>query len=377
MAEAIGLYVHLPWCVRKCPYCDFNSHALRQPLEERAYVQALMRDLEQQLDRLPAPPCVSSIFIGGGTPSLFSGEAVHNLLEGIRQRTNCLPDCEITLEANPGTVEQARFGQYRQAGVTRLSLGLQSFDDGMLAALGRIHDGRQARAALDAAFKAGFEHVNGDLMFGLPQQNRQQALQDVQTLLQWPVDHISLYQLTIEPNTLFAHQPPPLPGHDALADMHEQLIRELQAAGFERYEVSAFARPGSQCRHNHNYWRFGDYLGLGAGAHGKWRDAEGRTVRTLRPRHPQAYLQAVGAGQPVELRPVEPESVPFEFMLNALRLIDGVEEPRFYQATGLPLDCCRQTLRKLRRLGLMRPDRLACTDNGFAFLDDVIAEFLP
>ncbi len=375
MDEPFGLYVHLPWCVRKCPYCDFNSHALKDTLDERGYVRALLEDVDLQQPAFEGR-LLASIFIGGGTPSLFSPDAIHALLEGIGQRLTLAVDCEITLEANPGTVEQARFSGYRQAGVNRLSLGLQSFNGRHLEQLGRIHDGDQARKALDAAFKAGFSRVNGDLMFGLPHQSLNQALDDVNTLLQWPVEHVSLYQLTLEPNTLFAHQPPKgLPEHDALADMHDALIRHLQQAGFQRYEISAFARDGGACRHNLNYWCFGDYLGIGAGAHGKHSRSE--PLRTRRPRHPRAYLDTVAAGLPAVTESIPASQLPFEFMLNALRLVDGVAEPRFHQTTGLPLSRIQPLLETLRAEGLLRNGRLACTALGLRFLDSITARFLP
>ncbi len=377
MTEAWGLYVHLPWCVRKCPYCDFNSHALKGPLPETAYVEALLHDLRQQLALLEQQPAIASIFLGGGTPSLFSAGAIASLLEGIARQLPLTADCEITLEANPGTVEKARFSGYYHAGVNRLSLGLQSFADEKLRALGRIHSGTEARRALDAAFAAGFSRVNGDLMFGLPEQHIDQALADVQTLLQWPVEHISLYQLTLEPNTLFAHRPPPLPEHDTLADMHETLLAFLREQGFCRYEISALARPGCRSRHNLNYWRFGHYLGIGAGAHGKWRTATGDNLRSLRPRHPQAYQAAIHQQQAPTLSPIAEADLPFEFMLNALRLVEGVPETRFEQATGLPLHALEPTLSRLRQAGWLHPQRLACTERGLSFLDDTVAAFLP
>ena len=377
MAEAWGLYVHLPWCVRKCPYCDFNSHALKGPLPDTAYVEALLADLRQQLALLEQQPAIASIFLGGGTPSLFPPAAIATLLEGIARQLPLTPDCEITLEANPGTVEKQRFAGYFRAGVNRLSLGLQSFCDRKLQVLGRIHSGAEARRALDAAFAAGFTRVNGDLMFGLPGQNLDQALADVETLLQWPVEHVSLYQLTLEPNTLFAHQPPALPAHDQLAAMQAVLIQRLETAGLHRYEVSAYARKDQPSRHNLNYWRFGHYLGIGAGAHGKWHTAEGHTLRSLRPRHPQAYQQAIHEQAPLALQPVKPGDLPFEFLLNALRLVQGVEESRFHLTTGLPIAALEPALSRLRRQGMLQAGRLACTARGYAFLDDVVAAFLP
>ncbi len=377
MTEAWGLYVHLPWCVRKCPYCDFNSHALKGSLPERSYVTALLEDLRQQVETLGFTPTIGSLFLGGGTPSLFSPEAIERLLTGIRQQLSLTPDCEITLEANPGTVEYRRFAGFHHAGVNRLSLGLQSFSDEKLRSLGRIHDGREARQALDAAFAAGFRRVNGDLMFGLPDQQPEEAMADVETLLLWPVDHVSLYQLTLEPNTLFAHQPPALPPHDQLAALHAGLIQRLETAGLRRYEVSAFARENQHSRHNVNYWRFGHYLGIGAGAHGKWHTRDGHTLRSLRPRHPQAYQQAISDRVPPALQPVTRADLPFEFMLNALRLTDGVAMSRFRQATGLPASALEPALSRLRQQGLIQHARLACTRRGYAFLDDVVAAFLP
>ncbi len=371
----LALYVHIPWCVRKCPYCDFNSHTQRGPLQQDRYVDALLADLASEVDYGPPLPEIQSIFIGGGTPSLFEGVAIERLLGGIAVLAPLAEGVEITLEANPGTAEAARFAAYRAAGVTRLSLGVQSLDDAKLAALGRIHTADQALAAYELARAAGFHDINLDLMFGLPQQPLSAALDDLDRAIELDPEHISWYQLTLEPNTLFYRRPPPaLPDHDRLADMMQAGQARLAAAGYRRYEISAYARPGHRARHNYNYWTFGDYLGIGAGAHGKRSLPRAGIRRTVKQRHPAAYLtdpmlhteRWVAAGE-----------LPLEFFLNTLRLIEGVPLESFARRTGVPLVEIAGPLYRARRRGLLHddPTRLRATELGLRFLDDLLALF--
>src|SRR5262245_34222621 len=314
----LALYVHIPWCVKKCPYCDFNSHERNGALPEAAYVGALLRDLEQLLPHVWGRR-LTSVFIGGGTPSLFAPESIDALLAGVRARLTLDPGAEITLEANPGTVEAARFGGFRGAGVTRISVGVQSFDDAMLRKLGRIHGAVEARRAVEAAL-AAFDTVNLDLMYGLPGQTLEMARADIEAGVATGVPHLSAYQLTLEPNTVFYSKPPQLPEHDLCADMQVMIEEWLEKNGFEHYETSAFARPGHRCRHNLNYWEFGDYLGIGAGAHGKISFPD-RITRHSRMKQPREYLSA--SSTLAEERTIPPAELPFEFMLNALRLPYG------------------------------------------------------
>jgi oxygen-independent coproporphyrinogen-3 oxidase len=318
----LALYVHIPWCVRKCPYCDFNSHERTGSLPEAEYIQKLLLDLENLLPSVWGRR-LTSVFIGGGTPSLFSPESIDALLSGVRARLPLEPGAEITLEANPGTVEAARFRGFRDAGVNRISIGVQSFDERMLKALGRIHSSGEARRAIDAAL-ASFERVNVDLMYGLPGQDSAGAVSDIEQAVAAGAPHISAYQLTIEPNTVFFSRPPLLPPHDACADMQVLVENFLNEKQFEHYETSAFARPGQRCRHNLNYWQFGDYLGIGAGAHGKVSFPD-RITRHERPKAPAAYLR----GDAMQEAVVDPAQLPFEFMLNALRLVEGVASTLF------------------------------------------------
>ena len=377
----LSLYLHLPWCVRKCPYCDFNSHPLRDQAPWGRYVDALLADLEHELPRVWGRR-VGTVFLGGGTPSLLPAAELGRLLDGVRARLPLAPGAEITLEANPGTAEAARFAAFRAAGVNRLSIGVQSLDDAMLRALGRIHDAAQARAAVAAARAAGFDNINLDLMFGLPGQDHAGALRDLEAALALAPEHLSWYQLTIEPHTAFAASPPPdLPDEDALAAMHEAGLERLARAGYEQYEVSAFARPGRQCRHNRNYWEFGDYLGLGAGAHGKLTDAAtGTVVRRRRVRHPGDYLAAAGTAAAVAgEETVRAPDLVFEFMLNALRLTAGFPVALFTERTGLPLEAARPALEAGRSRGWLETDgeRIRPTATGRRFLDDLTALFLP
>jgi len=374
----LSLYVHLPWCVRKCPYCDFNSHALRGALPEDAYVDALLRDLACDAP-LVAGRTVETVFIGGGTPSLFRPESIARLLEGVRARVPLAPDAEITLEANPGTVERERFRGFRAAGINRLSIGVQSFDDAKLAALGRIHGRAEALAAVDAAREAGFKNLNLDLMYALPAQEAAEAVADIETALRFAPAHLSVYQLTLEPNTPFYRSPPPLPDEDAVDAMQEAIVGRLARAGYAQYEVSAYAQPGRECRHNRNYWEFGDYLGIGAGAHAKLTLPD-RVLRFAKMRHPDAYLRAAGREEArASVRTLDADDLAFEFMLNALRLREGVPTALFSARTGLPLARVAPILAAARERGLLEQDaeRLRASALGRRFLNDLVAMFLP
>jgi oxygen-independent coproporphyrinogen-3 oxidase len=373
----LSLYIHVPWCVRKCPYCDFNSHALKGELNGEGYVDALLADLDLELEAAAGRP-LQSIFIGGGTPSLLAPASVGRLLDGIAARLALTPDCEITLEANPGTVEAARFVGYRAAGVNRLSIGVQSLEAAQLQALGRIHGSAEARAAACAARAAGFDNFNLDLMFGLPGQTEAQGLADLEAALDLGPSHLSWYQLTLEPNTAFHHQPPPLPPDDLLADLQAAGQGLLAAAGFTRYEVSAYAPLGRECRHNLNYWQFGDYLGIGAGAHAKVTTPDGRILRRWRRRHPADYL--AHAGRPTGVageRELVDAELGVEFLINALRLRAGVPEDLFRARTGRPLHLIAAGLAEARSRGLLAADALRATDLGWRFLDDLAAVFEP
>jgi putative oxygen-independent coproporphyrinogen III oxidase len=366
----LALYIHWPWCVRKCPYCDFNSH--ESAPQESAYLAALIADLEAVLPAIWGRPIVS-IFIGGGTPSLMSGEAIDALLTALRMRLPLLPDAEITLEANPGSVEAGRFAAYRAAGVNRLSLGIQSFDDKKLAAIGRIHSGDEAHRAIEIA-QQHFERVNLDLMYALPQQTLEEARSDIATAIFTGVSHLSAYHLTLEPNTAFHHAPPPLPDDDLAADMQEMVEAQLATAGFAHYETSAFAKLKQQCQHNLNYWTFGDYLGIGAGAHSKISDHAG-IRREARPRHPKDYLVDPATR---DWQPVAAEDLPGEFMMNALRLNDGVPLELFTERTGLPLAAIEKSALAGRQDGLLEiaNGRLRPTAQGRRFLNRLIGLFL-
>jgi oxygen-independent coproporphyrinogen-3 oxidase len=368
----LALYVHIPWCVRKCPYCDFNSHERGGALPEKEYVEKLFSDLEALLPSVWGRRLVS-VFIGGGTPSLFSPESIDALLSGVRARLPLEPGAEVTLEANPGTVEAARFAGFRAAGVNRISIGVQSFDDRMLKALGRIHSADEARRAIAAA-RASFDNVNIDLMYGLPGQDAAMARADIEQAARAGVPHVSAYQLTIEPNTVFFSKPPRLPEHDACADMQVMVEATLGSMGYQRYETSAFARPGMRCRHNLNYWEFGDYLGVGAGAHGKLSFPD-RVTRHEQAKQPTEYLK----GSPVKETVVSARELPFEFMLNALRLVDGFEARLFTERTGLPLASIQRSLEKAEQRGLLERDlkRIAPTAKGKLFLNELLELFLP
>ena len=372
----LSLYVHIPWCIRKCPYCDFNSHEKRGELDEDRYVDALVADLESSLPDVWGRR-LHTLFIGGGTPSLFAPASIERLVTAVRTRMKVDPDTEITMEANPGTFETERFRGYREAGVNRLSVGVQSFDDAKLAAIGRVHGADEARRALAAALEI-FPTVNADLMYALPGQRLEEAVRDVQAAIASGVPHVSAYHLTLEPDTHFARFPPKLPGEDESADMQEAIEAELAAAGLGHYETSAFARPGHRARHNLNYWSFGDYLGIGAGAHGKisFRD---RIVRTERERKPLTYTSAANEGRAEQARREVPEAeLAFEFMLNALRLVEGFPATLFAERTGLPITSIETQLAKAESLGLVRRDhaRIGPTRKGERFLNDLLEIFL-
>jgi oxygen-independent coproporphyrinogen-3 oxidase len=375
----LSLYVHVPWCLKKCPYCDFNSHEVRGEAPEQRYIEALLADLEAALP-LVWGRRVHSVFIGGGTPSLFAPEAIDRLIGGIRARLPLEPGVEITMEANPGTFERERFKAFRGAGVTRLSIGVQSFDDAMLARIGRVHDAAQARAAVAEAAEA-FDTFNVDLMYALPGQTAEHLSRELDSALAFAPPHLSIYHLTVEPNTVFALRPPVLPDDDAGSDMLDLITERTAAAGLQRYEVSAFARPGHRCAHNLNYWEFGDYLGIGAGAHGKLSFPH-RVLRQVRWREPAAYMQHALAGNAVSnAHEVKRRDLPFEFMLNALRLREGFTLARFGERTGLPLSAVEGPLAQAQRRGLLEHDvttgTVRPTVRGFDFLSDLQALFLP
>ena len=373
----LSLYVHVPWCLKKCPYCDFNSHPQRGDVPEAAYVDALLTDLEFALPSIWGRR-VHTVFVGGGTPSLFAPASIDRLLAGVRARVALAPDAEITLEANPGTFEQARFAGFKAAGVNRLSVGVQSFEPRFLTALGRVHDADEARAAAAAAIDI-FGNVNLDLMYALPRQTPLDAAGDVAEALALSPPHLSFYHLTIEPNTLFDRHPPELPDDETTADIEDAVDNALAAAGYLHYETSAHARAGYQCRHNLNYWRFGDYLGIGAGAHSKISFAE-RVVRQIRHKQPQQYLDAVARRDPLlEDRAVERSDIGFEFMLNALRLTDGFQVSLFAERTGFPLTLVERPLQEAEQRGLVERDHLSIrpTPIGRRFLNDLQAMFLP
>ncbi|HEX6833298.1 MAG TPA: radical SAM family heme chaperone HemW [Rudaea sp.] len=379
-AIPLALYVHIPWCVRKCPYCDFNSHNAPGELPQREYVDALLRDLDRDLPLAQGRP-LTSIFFGGGTPSLFSPDSIARILDGAAQRLTFAQGIEITLETNPGTVEHGPFAGYRDAGVNRISLGVQSFDDDALRRIGRIHDGAQAERAVKQAQDAGLHNINLDLMYALPQQTLAMAIADIEHALALRTPHLSHYQLTLEPNTPFAANPPPLPDEDSAWDIQEACQARLAQAGLAQYEVSAYARDGARCVHNLNYWHFGDYLGIGAGAHAKLTDASTFAIRRRwKLRAPRGYLEHAGTARGVGGDdPVAREQVPFEFMLNALRLNDGFTLADFSARTGLDAIVIADTLQDAHARGWLAldGDRVEPTELGRRFLNDVIGLFLP
>ena len=376
----LALYIHFPWCEKKCPYCDFNSHQVKdgvQGFDEERYIKALITDLETELPRIWGRQ-VHSIFIGGGTPSLLSPTGMNDLLSAIRARVNLEPGAEITMEANPGSVEADKFAAFAKSGINRVSLGIQSFQDEQLKALGRIHNGEEAKQAIAIAVE-NFKSVNIDLMYGLPNQSLAAAKVDIETALSFKAPHLSLYNLTLEPNTYFANFPPKLPSEDEIDAIFEQNLELLTAAGYKRYEVSAYAKKDQECKHNLNYWRFGDYIGIGAGAHGKISFPD-KVTRQVRERHPETYMQAMeGKGNAlIESRDVSAKDLPFEFMLNTLRLTDGVETKTFSERTGLPLHVISKGLEEASKKGLLdnNPTTLKATDLGLRYLNNLQEMFL-
>jgi putative oxygen-independent coproporphyrinogen III oxidase len=384
----LSLYIHFPWCEKKCPYCDFNSHQIKEVLpgsnlqasngfDETRYIKALIADLETELPRIWGRQ-VHSIFIGGGTPSLLSAQGMDSLLSAIRARVHLEPDAEITMEANPGSVETEKFAGFAKTGITRVSLGIQSFQDAQLKALGRIHNGAEAKRAIEIALQH-FKSVNLDLMYGLPMQTLDDAKRDVETALAFNTPHLSLYNLTLEPNTYFANFPPKLPSEDVVDAIFEQSLDLLTKAGFQRYEVSAYSKPGMECKHNLNYWRFGDYIGIGAGAHGKISFPD-KVTRQVRERHPETYMQAIeqNGNALIESKEISAADLPFEFMLNTLRLTDGVATNTFSERTGLPLSSISKGLDEASKKGLLDPDPtvLKGTPQGLRYLNNLQELFL-
>jgi len=379
----LALYIHFPWCEKKCPYCDFNSHQVKDPntkgpgFDEPRYIKALITDLETELPRIWGRQ-VHSIFIGGGTPSLLSPQGMDDLLSAIRARINLEPDCEITMEANPGSVEAEKFAAFAKSGINRVSLGIQSFQDAQLKALGRIHSGAEAKQAIAIAMEH-FQSVNLDLMYGLPNQSLEAAKADIQTALSFNTPHLSLYNLTLEPNTYFASFPPKLPSEDDIDAIFEQNLALLEATGYQRYEVSAYAKKDQECKHNLNYWRFGDYIGIGAGAHGKISFPD-KITRQVRERHPETYMQAIETqgNALIEARDISAKDLPFEFMLNTLRLTAGVDTNTFGERTGLPLSVIAKNLDEASKKGLLdiNPRKLKATEQGLRYLNNLQEIFL-
>lgn len=382
----LSLYIHFPWCEKKCPYCDFNSHQIKdqgknpqngQGFDEIRYINALVADLETEIPRTWGRQ-VHSIFIGGGTPSLLSPEGLDRLLSAIRARLNLEPDCEITMEANPGSVETKKFAAFAKLGINRISLGIQSFQDAQLKALGRIHNGVEAKRAIEIA-QQHFKSVNLDLMYGLPNQTLKDAKADIETALSFKTPHLSFYNLTLEPNTYFANFPPKLPSEDEIDAIFEQNLALLESAGYRRYEISAYAKKDQECKHNLNYWRFGDYIGIGAGAHGKISFPD-RITRQVRERHPQTYMEAMETkgNALIESREIPTKDLPFEFMLNVLRLSDGVDTSTFSERTGLPLNVISKPLNEASQKGLLdpHPAKLKATAQGLRYLNNLQELFL-
>lgn len=374
----LSLYIHIPWCVKKCPYCDFNSHQADQKIPEEKYILALLRDLEHELPHIWGRP-IESVFIGGGTPSLLTAQAVDHLIRGLRERLNLKPNTEITMEANPGTFEQERFSAYRELGINRLSIGVQSFNDNDLKQLGRIHNATEAITATNIAKKAGFKNINLDLMFGLPEQNTTQALSDLQQAIACKPTHISWYQLTIEKNTLFYHTPPLLPEDDFLWKIQQQGQVLLEKFGFHQYEVSAYAQKDQECRHNKNYWQFGDYLGIGAGAHSKLTMPNRRVTRHNKYRHPNKYMQETLQQNPHYQRQILTErDLTFEFMLNALRLKQGFSQNSFEKTTFIKFSIIQEKINTQIEAGLLKKqcNKYITTKKGWAFIDSIVGQFI-
>ena len=375
----LSLYIHTPWCVRKCPYCDFNSHEIKQELNEKQYLQALLTDVEQDLPRVWGRR-IQSIFIGGGTPSVLSPDFYDRLFSALRALLMVSANAEITMEANPGTTDYARFRGFRGAGINRLSMGVQSFDDQHLKALGRIHNADEVLKAFDAARQAGFTNINLDLMFGLPGQTVQQGLSDIEQALRLQPEHLSYYQLTIEPNTLFHAQPPSLPDDDRIWGIQRKAQLRMTEQGYAQYEVSAYARPSRQCLHNRNYWEFGDYLGIGAGAHSKLTDVNQQKIhRLVKEKHPREYMSKTAqSGAIISEQVLSRDDLALEFMMNALRLSDGFPVTLFAERTGLPITVVEEPLQQAEHQGLIEwtLDIIRPTEKGKWFLNDLLALFL-
>jgi oxygen-independent coproporphyrinogen-3 oxidase len=376
----LALYIHLPWCVKKCPYCDFNSHEIvRQSLQEEDYIDALIKDLEWQLPQMWGRSIIS-VFIGGGTPSLFSVAAMDRLLSSLRARLNLHSEIEITLEANPGTVDAEKFIGYREIGINRISIGVQTFSDVNLKSLGRIHNGKDAMLAVEKAKNAGFENINIDLMFGLPGQNINEAINDLELGIGMNPSHISWYQLTIEPNTVFYAKPPVLPDEDYIWEIQQQGQKLLKESHYNQYEISAYENDNHQCKHNLNYWQFGDYLGIGAGSHSKLTDvANGVISRHIRHRIPERYINLAGTQDVItKSRALKTNELPLEFMMNAMRLSDGVKSSLFFDHTGIPVSCMKQTLLNAEDRGLIQwnIEKIKPTETGQRYLNDLLQMFM-
>lgn len=376
---SLSLYIHFPWCVQKCPYCDFNSHAISAGVPEQDYVNALLKDLEQDLPLVWGRK-IQSIFMGGGTPSVFSASSIETLLSGIRARIALRSDIEITLEANPGTAEQNKFAAYRDLGINRLSIGIQSFDELKLKRLGRIHDAKEAVLAIESAHRAGFDNINLDLMYGLPNQTCDEAMDDISRAIQLEPNHISWYQLTLEPNTRFYHDPPQLPIEEQMWQMQQAGQAELASGGYRQYEVSAYARTGRQCNHNLNYWKFGDYLGIGAGAHGKISMASDNSIRRLaKYRSPKTYLQSAGSGDCISSsKCLTPEDAVLEFMMNAFRLNQGFSPEEFREHTGLDISVCDNALNEAMDKNLIEvnKEQIKPSKQGRLYLNNLLELFM-
>lgn len=372
----LSLYVHIPWCIQKCPYCDFNSHAVKGQLPEQRYVQALLADLERDLASFGINRPISSIFIGGGTPSLFSPEAIDKLLTGIRQLLKLEATAEITLEANPGTFESHKFSEFRALGINRLSIGIQSFNDQHLKKLGRVHDARQAFTAVEMAQQAGFENFNLDLMFGLPEQTLAESLADIKTAIELNPQHLSFYQLTLEPNTYFHRFPPKLPEDELIFTAQQRCQQQLAEQGYQQYEVSAYSKAGMRCKHNLNYWQFGDYLGIGAGAHGKISNfLPGDIIRTVKKKSPDQYLSSRNN---ISVTPIAVAELPLEFVMNHLRLKQGFSVNNYQTRTGLSLNTLEPALSEAIAEGLLikQDHHYYCSETGWNFLDIVLEKFI-
>ena len=373
----LSLYIHIPWCIKKCPYCDFNSHAVKDDLPEARYIDRLLADLAHECQRHAIDRPISSIFIGGGTPSLFAPQSFERLLQGISAITPLQAGIEITLEANPGTFESQKFADFRALGINRLSIGIQSFDAAMLKKIGRVHSADEALRAVAIAHHAGFDNINLDLMFGLPEAGPDISIRDIQTAIGLAPAHISFYQLTLEPNTYFHKYPPKLPDDDSVFKVQQQCQALLADAGYRQYEISAYSRAGWQCQHNLNYWQFGDYLGIGAGAHGKITAPSGQIVRTFKPKKPEQYLNEGMSGETVQT--LAQQDVPLEFLMNHLRLKQGFTLAAYQQATGLAPESLQPGLAECLQQGLIgfNGTDYACTGQGWLFLDTVLQKFLP